>query len=46
MLGQAALCLALDELDSPGGVLTPAAAMAEPLAERLRGFDFELEVQG
>ncbi|MET4079839.1 saccharopine dehydrogenase NADP-binding domain-containing protein [Janibacter sp. UYMM211] len=45
MLGQAALCLALDELDSPGGVLTPAAAMAEPLAERLRGFDFELEVQ-
>ncbi|MBT8081754.1 MAG: saccharopine dehydrogenase NADP-binding domain-containing protein [Gammaproteobacteria bacterium] len=37
MLAEAAVCLALDNPESPGGVLTPAAAMAAPLIERLRG---------
>lgn len=36
MLGEAALCLALDPLTSPGGVQTPAVAMAQPLLDRLR----------
>ncbi|HSN29145.1 MAG TPA: hypothetical protein VLT45_22810, partial [Kofleriaceae bacterium] len=36
MLGESALCLALDKLTSPGGVLTPSVAMGEPLVERLR----------
>lgn len=36
MLGEAALCLARDPLSSPGGVLTPAVAMAQPLLDRLR----------
>jgi short subunit dehydrogenase-like uncharacterized protein len=36
MLGEAALCLAHDSLPGPGGVLTPAFAMADALAERLR----------
>jgi len=38
MLGEAALCLALDgaELPSPGGVLTPASAMGMTLVGRLR----------
>ncbi|HEY0989954.1 MAG TPA: hypothetical protein VGD80_22950, partial [Kofleriaceae bacterium] len=36
MLGEAALCLARDPLSSPGGVQTPAVAMAQPLLERLR----------
>ncbi len=36
MLGEAALCLARDPLTSPGGVSTPAFAMADALAERLR----------
>lgn len=36
MLGEAALCLALDPLSSPGGVQTPAVAMAQPLLDRLR----------
>lgn len=42
MLGESALCLALDELDSPGGSLTPAVAMASALLARLRraGFTF------
>ena len=35
MLGEAAACLALDDLDVGGGVLTPAAAMGEALVERL-----------
>jgi short subunit dehydrogenase-like uncharacterized protein len=47
MLAESALCLALDgdELTSPGGVLTPAAAMAAPLLERLRraGMVFEVD---
>ena len=36
MLGEAALCLARDPLTSPGGVLTPSVAMAQPLLDRLR----------
>ncbi len=36
MLGESALCLALDRLESPGGVQTPAVAMGVALAERLR----------
>lgn len=36
MLGESALCLALDPLSSPGGVLTPSVAMAQPLLTRLR----------
>jgi short subunit dehydrogenase-like uncharacterized protein len=45
MLSECAVCLAKDELDGPGGVLTPAAAMARPLLERLQknaGLTFEL----
>ncbi|MFW6094179.1 MAG: saccharopine dehydrogenase family protein [Pseudomonadota bacterium] len=45
MLGEAAVCLAKDALDSPGGVLTPATAMADPLLSRLplhAGVTFEL----
>ncbi len=45
MLSECAVCLAKDELDSSGGVLTPAAAMAEPLLDRLQenaGLAFEL----
>lgn len=45
MLAECAACLALDELDSEGGVLTPAVAMAEPLLDRLQrnaGLSFEL----
>jgi short subunit dehydrogenase-like uncharacterized protein len=44
MLAESAACLALDDLDSAGGVLTPAAAMAAPLLQRLRanaGLSFE-----
>lgn len=46
MITESALCLALDELTSEGGVLTPAAAMAEPLIERLRkaGQTYDVEV--
>jgi short subunit dehydrogenase-like uncharacterized protein len=42
MLGESALCLALDPLTSPGGVQTPSVAMAQPLLDRLRraGFTF------
>lgn len=36
MLAEAAVCLAKDELDSPGGVLTPAVAMGDALLQRLR----------
>ena len=45
MLSECAACLAKDELDSSGGVLTPTAAMARPLLERLQnnaGLTFEL----
>lgn len=47
MLSESALCLALQgsELDSPGGVRTPASTMGKPLLERLRkaGMVFEVE---
>ena len=45
MLAESAVCLALDDLDSAGGVLTPAAAMAAPLIARLQanaGLGFEI----
>ena len=45
MLSECAVCLAKDELDSGGGVWTPAAVMAKPLIGRLRnnaGLSFEL----
>ena len=45
MLAESAVCLALDDLDSEGGVLTPAAAMAAPLIARLQanaGLGFEI----
>jgi short subunit dehydrogenase-like uncharacterized protein len=36
MLGESALCLAYDKLDSEGGCLTPSVAMDGALLERLR----------
>jgi short subunit dehydrogenase-like uncharacterized protein len=36
MLGEAAMCLAGDELPGRGGVLTPATAMGAKLVARLR----------
>jgi short subunit dehydrogenase-like uncharacterized protein len=45
MLGQSALSLGSDQLTSPGGVLTPAVAMGERLADRLRACGFELSVE-
>ncbi len=46
MLGQSALCLALDRdrLPDRAGVLTPATAMGHPLVARLRAAGFELSV--
>ncbi len=35
MLGESALCLALDDLPAAAGVLTPASAMGRALADRL-----------
>jgi short subunit dehydrogenase-like uncharacterized protein len=50
MLGESALCLALDEerLPGRGGVLTPATAMGTALVDRLKaaGFTFEVERRG
>jgi len=45
MLGEAGLCLAFDDLEGPGGVLTPASSMGKKLLERLRaaGMVFEAE---
>ncbi len=45
MLAEAALCLAEDELDSPGGVLTPAVAMGASLAARLRAAGMGMRVE-
>jgi short subunit dehydrogenase-like uncharacterized protein len=45
MLAEAAACLASDDLDSPGGVLTPATAMGRHLLDRLpihAGVTFEV----
>jgi short subunit dehydrogenase-like uncharacterized protein len=36
LFGESALCLALDELDTPAGVLTPSVAMGGALVARLR----------
>ena len=36
MLGESALCLALDDLPEAAGVLTPASSMGRVLADRLR----------
>lgn len=44
MLGQSALCLALDPLTSAPGVLTPAAAMGDQLMRRLRSHGLSLSV--
>jgi len=46
MLGEAAVCLAQDELDCAGGFWTPASAMGEVLIERLQdsaGLTFDIE---
>lgn len=45
MLGESALCLALDPLTSGGGVLTPAVAMGAALVDRLRAQDFTMTVE-
>jgi short subunit dehydrogenase-like uncharacterized protein len=46
LFGQSALCLAFDgdELPAGGGVLTPATAMGDVLADRLRGAGVTLDV--
>ncbi|WP_347350189.1 saccharopine dehydrogenase NADP-binding domain-containing protein [Intrasporangium sp.] len=45
MLGQSALCLALDAgLPDRAGVLTPATAMGGPLVDRLRRCGFTIQV--
>ena len=36
MLAECGLCLSLDELSGPGGVLTPWTGLGEPLVSRLR----------
>jgi len=43
MLAQSALCLALDGLPTPGGLLTPSTAMGFRLIERLRDAGLTLE---
>ena len=45
MLGEAALCLASDDLPQRGGILTTAVALGQPLITRLRtaGMVFEVE---
>ncbi len=46
MLGEAAVCLACDELSSSPGILTPAVAMGDALLERLErsaGVTFSIE---
>jgi short subunit dehydrogenase-like uncharacterized protein len=46
MLGESAVCLVRDDVDSPleGGVLTPASAIGAPLADRLRAVGFTVTV--
>jgi short subunit dehydrogenase-like uncharacterized protein len=46
MLGEAGMCLLRGETDSPlpGGVLTPASGIGEPLADRLREVGFTATV--
>lgn len=46
MLGEAAVCLASDELDVAGGSWTPASAMGQSLIDRLQaraGLSFQME---
>lgn len=43
MLSQAGLALALDDLPDMAGVLTPATAIGDVLADRLRARDFRIE---
>ena len=45
MLGQAGLSLALDDLPGGGGVLTPATALGDLLADRLRAQGFTLTTE-
>ncbi len=45
MLGQAVLALALDDLPSAAGVLTPATGIGSGLADRLRTAGFTLSVE-
>ncbi len=45
IFGEAALSLALDPLDSPGGVLTPAVALGDALVDRLHARGLELTVR-
>ena len=45
MLSECAICLAQDDLDTAGGILTPAAAMGDALLQRLQenaGLSFEI----
>ena len=47
MLAESAICLAKDELQEGGGVLTPAVAMGDALLTRLRenaGLTFSYEL--
>ncbi len=44
MLGESGLSLAFDDLPEAAGVLTPATAMGQALADRLRARDFTIEV--
>lgn len=44
MLAQAALCLAQEPRQGPGGSLTPSTAMAAPLLRRLRAVGLRFEV--
>ena len=48
MLSEAALCLALEgaQLETEGGILTPASAMGMRLVDRLRKAGLKLEVEG
>jgi short subunit dehydrogenase-like uncharacterized protein len=43
MLSETAVCLALDGLTAPGGVLTPASCLGTRLVERLRGAGMTFE---
>jgi short subunit dehydrogenase-like uncharacterized protein len=46
MLGESALCLALDgaDLEPPGGILTPASCMGRRLVDRLRAAGMRFDV--
>jgi short subunit dehydrogenase-like uncharacterized protein len=46
MLAESGLCLALDDLPTRGGILTPASAMGRPLIDRLRRAGMTFEVTG